>query len=166
MHQQKVQNPPTSPLQGIAVVLGLVAAALADTLLSQVLQMYINDIFAFVVFWVLGMSLAAWVIHRYALSYVYNMNSVMLQVNYSYGRRQRLMIEIYFANVLACGTLEEMKAAYPDARPHYACLKRCSLPTLTVACRDNGKPALYILQPDEAITERLLQAAAQQRKKK
>ena len=165
MHQHKVRSRPLSALQGIAVVLGVVAAGLVDALLANLLSRVAPALVSTTVFWGLGAVLALWVMRRFVLSYSYILSSSLIRVSYAYGRYERVMTDIYRNNILACGTLEEMREHYPGAKVNHADLKGCDLPTLTVACRDDGKPALYVLQPDEEIREAILKSVPAKKKK-
>ncbi len=166
MHQQKILPPKIKALEGVAIVLGLLAAALVDSFVSAILTEYVNEILSVIVFWAVGIGLALWVIRKYVLGYSYSMNTKLVRVAYSYGRRERVMIDIYFANVLACGEYDAMRQAYPDARITRAARSSCDLEKLTVACRDNGKVGLFVLQPDDEIRAALQDAADAARMKK
>lgn len=165
MHQQKLRSRPLSTLQGIAVVLGLIAAGLADALLANVLARIAPALVSATVFWGVGALLALWAMRRYVLSYSYILSGTVLRISFAYGRYERVMTDIYRNNILACGTLDEMRKRYPGARVNRACLKGCDLPILAVACRDNGKPAVYLIQPDDEIREAVEASAHANRKK-
>lgn len=165
MHQQKIRRQKISILQGVAVVLGILVLALADALLASVLVQYVSATVGTTVFWGLGALLALFVMRRYILSYSYILSSNLIRISYAYGKYERVLVDMYLRNILSCGTLEEMKQRYPKARVNHADLKSCPLETLTVACKDNGQPSLYILQPDDQIRQAIAEAAAAKKKK-
>lgn len=164
MYQHTVRNRKLSPLQGIGVVALLLAAVFADSLLTKLIAPLTGDGAAALVFWALGILLALWTMRRFVLAYSYSLNSNMLRITYAYGRYQRAMAEIYLNNILSAGALEDVRRRYPDARVSRATRPTCPLEPLAVACRNNGRAEIFVLQPDEKIRQVLMERAKQNRK--
>ncbi|MBE5807758.1 MAG: hypothetical protein E7317_05400 [Clostridiales bacterium] len=155
MHQQKVEPPKLTPLKGLAAVATIVAAVFADWFAAHALGLWLGPAATAVAFWGIGLVIALFVMRRYVLSYSYILGPGMLRISFAYGRYERVMTDIYLNNILYAGTLEQAKGRFPDARVNSACIKRAPFAPLAVACRDGGKPAIYVIQPDEVIREKI-----------
>ncbi|MBQ8087341.1 MAG: hypothetical protein IJ234_02845 [Clostridia bacterium] len=165
MHQQKVEAPKLSALGGLLAVAGIVAALLVDGLCSRLIGRFAGETIGLVLFWALGAAIALWVMRRFILSYSYVMGPNVLRVSFAYWRYERVMIDIYWNNVRYVGELNDARGRFPSARVNKATLKRCNLEELAVVCRDNGKDAIYVLQPDETIRAKLVEVGRSKRKK-
>ena len=155
MHLTKVSPPKLSPLKGLLAIACIVAAIIADWFLAQAIGLLLGQTAVAVAFWGVGMVVALFAMRRYVLSYSYIMSGTLLRISFAYGRYERVMTDIYFNNVLFAGSVEDAKRRYPGARVNKAYLKRAPLGTMAIACRDNGKPTIYVIQPDDVIRERL-----------
>lgn len=164
MHLQKIQNPRLNTLKGIGVVLGIFAGILAVSIVTELLAPFIGGIASAVIFWGAGALIALWTMRRFILSYTYGLGPNVLRIAFSYGRYERVMTDIYFNNILNAGSLDDMRARYPGARVNRATRSACTIPTLAVAARDNGKPAIYLIQPDEVIRATIEETARKNRK--
>lgn len=164
MHIQKVRSPKLNALKGVGVVLGIFAAIFVVSIVTELLTPLIGGIASAVVFWGVGALIALWTMRRFILSYTYGLGPNVLRIAFSYGRYERVMTDIYFNNILNAGALDDMRARYPDARVNRAALPACTIPTLAVAVRDNGKSAIYLLQPDDTIRAKLEEVAKKNRK--
>ena len=165
MHQQKIQNPPVKPLAGLAAVAVILAVLAADLLLSRLLARALGEAAGAVIFWALGLGVALLSLRRFVLSYSYIMSGQLIRVSFAYGRYERVMSDLYFANLLYLGTPAQAKERFPGARVNRAALKRCPLETVAAVYRDGGKPAVYLLQPDDEIRARLEETFRRARRK-
>lgn len=164
MHLQKVRSPRLSALKGLGVVLGIFAAIFAVSIVTGLLTPVIGSIAATVAFWAAGLLIALWTMRRFILSYTYGLGPNVLRIAYAYGRYERVMADIYFNNILNAGSLGDMRTRYPNARVNRATRPACAIPTLAVAARDNGAPAIYLLQPDDTIRAAIEETARKNRK--
>lgn len=164
MHLQKVRNPRLSALKGIAVVLGIFAAIFAVSIITGLIAPLIGGTASAVIFWGAGALIALWTMRRFILCYSYGLGPNVLRIAFAYGRYERVMTDVYFNNILNAGSLEDMRTRYPDARVTRASLSACPIPTLALAVRDDGKPAIYLLQPDDTIRAALEEVAKKNRK--
>lgn len=162
--QQKVQNPPLKPLRAMGVVIGVVAVLLMDSYLCQLLSLVIAPGTATIVFYAVGVLVALWVMRRYILSYAYVMNETMMRISFNYGRYQRLMGDVYLSNLVACGTLEEMKQRFPSVRVRRAVLPKCTTEHFAVVTKSASETFIYLLQPDDEIRTALKDAVRANRK--
>lgn len=164
MHLQKVQNRKLGALKGLGVVLGIFAALFVLTFVTQLLIPFIGEGPSSLLFWGLGALLALWTMRRFILKFTYGMNSNMMRIAYAYGRYERVMVDLYFNNILNAGTLDDMRARYPNARVNRATRPGCDIEHLAIAARDNGVVSIYLLQPDGVIREKIVEVARKNRK--
>jgi len=164
MHLQKVRNQPLKALQGLGVVLGIFAALLVLTFVTQLLIPLAGELAASLIFWGLGVLAALWTMRRFILTFSYGLGTNVLRIAYAYGRYERVMVDLYFNNIRQTGDLDALRARYPNARVNRATRPGCPIPTLAVAARDNGVTAIYLLQPDEIIRKALEDAAKRNNK--
>ena len=164
MHLQKVQNRKLSPLKGLCAVLGIFAALFALTFITQLLIPLVGEAFSSLLFWGLGALVALWTMRRFILTFSYGLGSNMLRIAYAYGRYERVMVDLYFNNILNAGALSDMRSRYPSARVNRATRPACDIEHLAVAARDNGVISIYLLQPDPVIRSTLEEVARKNRK--
>lgn len=164
MHLQKVQNRKLGALKGIGVVLGIFAALFVLTFVTQLLIPVIGEGPSSLLFWGLGALVALWTMRRFILTYSYGMGTNMMRIAYAYGRYERVMVDLYFSNILNAGSLSDMRARYPNARVNRATCRGCDIESLAVAARDNGATAIFLLQPDNVIRAKIEEVAKQNRK--
>lgn len=164
MHLQKVQNRKLSVLQGLGAVLGIFAALVALTFITQLLIPLIGEGPSSLLFWGLGALVALWTMRRFVLTYTYGLGTNMLRIAYAYGRYERVMVDLYFNNILNAGTLSDMRARHPNARVNRATRPACDIEPLAIAARDNGVVSIYLLQPDSKIRETLEGVAKKNRR--
>lgn len=164
MHQQKIRSPRLNILQGLGAVLGILAAIFAASVITTMLIPLIGNTAATIIFWGVGVVTALWTMRRFVLSYTYVLGPNVLRISFAYGRYERVMNDIYFNNIFNAGSLADMRARYPSARVNRATRPACAFPELAIAVRDDGKPAIYLLQPDETIRAALEEVAKKNRK--
>ena len=164
MHLQKVRSRKLGALKGLGVVAGIFAVLFALTFITQILIPFIGEGWASLLFWGLGALVALWTMRRFVLTYSYGLGTNMLRVTFAYGRYERVMVDLYFNNILNAGTLSDMTTRYPSARVNRATRPGCDISPLAVAARDNGVTSIYLLQPDEVIRAKLEEVARKNRK--
>ena len=164
MHLQQIRNAKLSTLKGIGVVLALVAVILLVSVVTDLLTPLIGDLAAAIIFWSAGISVALWTMRRFVLTYTYALGPNVLRISFAYGRYERVMTDLYLNNILNAGSLEDMRARYPGARVNRATRPACAIPVYAVAAQDDGKPTIFLLQPDETIRAKLEETAKSKRK--
>ena len=158
MYLQKVRNRKMGALKGLGVVAGIFAALFITTFITQILIPVIGEAISSLLFWGVGALIALWTMRRFVLSYSYGLGANVLRITFAYGRYERVMTDLYFNNIRHAGTLEEMRKRYPSARVNRATRPGCDIEPLAVAARDNGVISIYLLQPDETIRAKLIEA--------
>lgn len=164
MHLQQIRNAKMSALKGIGVVLALLAVILLVSVVTELITPLVGSLAATILFWGAGIAVALWTMRRFVLTYTYALGPNVLRISFAYGRYERIMTDLYLNNILNAGSLDDMRARYPNARVNRATRPACSIPALAVAARDNGKPAIFLLQPDDTIRAALEETAKKNRK--
>lgn len=115
--KQIVAHKKLGALQGILIVLGLVALLLFINYVAiALLARFLGYTAATLGFWILG-GLVAWQVLRvYIVSFVYWLDEDVLRLSRKYGRRERFIEDIYLNNLLYIGSFEDAKKRYPQAK--------------------------------------------------
>jgi len=157
MLEQRVQNPPLKPLQGVGVVAaGLAAAALGSAAFSR-LAVRVGSV-ASIGFIVYGMAIAGFLIRRYVLAYRYQAGPDCLHIDRLYGRYARAMTDVWYGSVSAWGTPEDVRAKHPSAPVSRAVCARCGLAPFAMAHQSGGRTVITVIQPDDSVRQRLEKA--------
>lgn len=157
MLEQKLRNRQLKPLQGLGVVLAVIAAVLLGSAFFTRLQPAIGSLSS-VGFIAYGCAIAWYLLYWYAMSFVYTASADCLRVCRAYGRRERLVADVRLSLVQAWGAPEQLKQRFPGARVTNATRAQCPFEPLALAYRDGGKTAIMVIQPDEAMRAHLLAA--------
>ena len=108
--------------------------------------------------WLVGGCVALYVTRRFVVKFRYSMDARRLRVERVYGERARFMLEFPLDGLLKMGAPEEIQAAYPSAPRANATHKDVKTAPVAVAYKLEGKTRVLLLQPDERIHKRLLDA--------
>lgn len=158
MHQQQLKRPPLSALAGIGIVVALVAALILDSVLANLLAKAIGGTAAKLLFWLIGAAIALIALRRYVLQYEYLLANGVVSLNSRYGRYVRTIDTFALRTLIAVGTPEEILPRYKGARVHRAVLENNALPQVAIAYKYEGKIELCVFQPDEFISEAMMNA--------
>lgn len=155
MLKQKVYNRKLSDLQGFFVVLGLVIALIAlNYLVIDVLAKLLGYTAASIGFWVIGILLGLWVFHEFIEVYQYEMDEDILRLSRAYGKRTRLIEDIYLSRLIFVGDVQQAAAKNPGARCVKAYHKKCSIPvTAVVYDSASGRKMALVQANDEILAE-------------
>jgi len=157
MLEQKLHNRQPRPLEGLGLIALIALAVVAGSAFFSMLQKYIGPLssLGFIAF---GCAVAWFLLNWYVMSFIYTANADCLRVCRAYGKRERFMTDVWLNQVTAYGTLEDMKRRTPHARIYRATRPQCEFEPLALAYRESGKPAIIVLQPDDAMRKHLLEA--------
>lgn len=155
MLQQTVRNRQPDALRGVGVVLGAAVAVLAGSALFSRLERWIGTLSS-VGFILYGCAVAWFLMDWYVLGFIYTTAGGVLRVCRCYGKRERFIVDVRLDDVRAYGTPEDMKKRFPHAKVTRATRPQCPLAPLALAHRQGGDTAILVLQPDDAMRERLL----------
>lgn len=115
--KQIVAHKKLGALRGILLVLGLVAAlVLLNYFVLALLVKLLGDAAGTISMWCLGGLLAWQVLRIYIVAYAYEMDDEVLRLSRKYGKRERIIEDIYLSRLLFVGAPDEAKKRYPDAR--------------------------------------------------
>ena len=154
MRTQKLTNKQPSPLGGVGLILLILLVALAGSAFFNRLTPWLGG-WATVGFIAFGAAMAWFLLNWYGMSYIYTANADCLRVCRAYGKRERLVTDVWLNRVMGIGEPEAMKARFPGARVIRATRAQCPFPPLALAYRDSEATRLIILQPDEAMAAHL-----------
>ena len=157
MLEQRVENRRPGALQGVGIVLLAAAAAVGGSALFSWMGRWLGAV-ASVGFILYGCIIAWMLMDRFALAFVYTANADCLRICRAYGKRQRFMADVWLNQVQAYGTPEEMKSRFPGARAARATRPQCPLAPLALAYKSDGKTAIMVIQPDDALRDHLIRA--------
>lgn len=163
MLEQRLQNRQPDALRGIGVVLGAALAAAAGSALCTRLEPLIGTLSS-ALFIAYGCAIAWFLLYWFAMSFVYTSNADCLRLCRAYGKRERFIADIWFNQVAAYGTPDEMKRRFPGAHVTRATRRQCAFEPLALAYRAEGKTRIAVLQPDDAMRQHIL-AQIKSRKK-
>lgn len=153
--KQTVYNRKLSDLQGFFVVLGLVIALVAlNYLVIDVLAKYLGYTAASIGFWVIGVLLGLWVFREFIEAYQYELGDDVLRLSRAYGKRTRLIEDIYLSRLIFVGTVADALAKNPQVRQVKAFHKKCKIP-LTAVVYDSayGKRMALVQLNDELLAQ-------------
>lgn len=157
MLRQKLQNRQPSALQGLGLVVLVALALLAGSAFFSRLGARIGAA-ASVGFLLYGCAVAWFLLDWYAMGFLYTADADRLRVCRTYGKRERFVADVWLNQVSAWGAPEEMKARFPGARVCRATRAQCPFEPLALAYREDGRTAVIVLQPDEAMRRHLIGA--------
>ena len=153
--KQTVYNRKLSDFQGFLVVLGLVIALIAlNYLVIDVLAKFLGYTAASIGFWLCGILLGLWVFHEFIEAYQYELTEDVLRLSRAYGKRTRLIEDIYLSQLVFVGDPASARTKNPNARILKAYHKKCTIPvTAVVYDSADGKKTALIQANEEILTE-------------
>ena len=154
---QEVKPRPLSGWKGAALVLGIVAFLCALAMGLSALQEIIGYAAASLSLWGVGIALGLWGMRRFVMGYRYVLDGEELRVSHLYGKRVRFLDCVLLRSAVACGTPEEMRLRFPNARVVRAVKKDCALAVMAVAFRAEDVKILC-LQPSDDLRAAIVRA--------
>ena len=158
MITQDLKNPKSQGLGGLLIVLGILLAIFLAVILSALARPLVGALASTLFVWLVGGCVALYITRRFVLKFRYSMDARRLRIERVYGERARFMLEFPLDSLLKVGTPEEIQAAYPSAHRSNAALKDVPMETVALAYKQEGKVRLLLMQPNEEIRARLLNA--------
>ena len=155
MYQQTVKGRKIGNIMGILMVVGIVAALVALSFLCSVLNVYVSNLLGTIVFWAAGATIAYLVMRNVIMSYLYTYNGMVMRIERCYGKKPRFIEDVSVRHLNGIGTLEEMKKKFPTGTVVRATVRRCEIPELAVAYTNAEGQRIAVIQPDEAMREKL-----------
>ena len=138
--------------QGALIIALAVAGVYAlNFLFGLVSLLGVPEIALTVGLWAGAFAIAAWLFHRYALVYVYQVGTVKASVSRIYLKNPRLAEEFLLREIAFVGTPEEAKKRFPGTRVRKAVSVRETAERVAVVYRRSGEAKTLILQPNAEI---------------
>ena len=157
MIKQRVEDLSWKGWRGIALVAAVAAALVLGSKFFSWLGRYVGGASAalFIAYGVL----IAWLLLDYVvMAFTYACNGSSLRVCRAYGKRERLMTEVWLNGLQGCGSLEKMKQRFPGAKVQRAVKRGCTIEPLALAHNAGGRTELLVIQPDDKLRGEILAA--------
>ena len=150
--KQTVAHKKIGTLHGILLVAGLlVILALLNYLVLGFLATYVGNGASSIAFWVLG-GLVAWLVLRiYIVKYSYELGDEVLRLTRAYGKRERLIDDIYLNNLLFLGKPEEAAKRFPNARRVKAVHAKGEHPVVALAYKASDGQYVALIQANDEL---------------
>lgn len=161
MTEQRVKAGQITPLQGILLILAILAALLIASGAGAMLSGVIPGVWMQVAIWLVTGLFAFYLMRERIMEYNYTVSSGILYVERLYGIRSKVLLSLPINDIVALGDEKALRAAHPQlGRALNATLKGCPLPRKAVTYKKKGAYEMVILQPDEHMTKLLWDEAA------
>ena len=159
MIEQRVEHRSLAGWRGVALIFAVALFVVALSNFFYAMERVIGSMAASFLFILCGMGVAGFLLNRYVLGYLYVCENGCLHVSRVYGKRHRPMADIWLNGVQACGEPDAIRKRFPGAKIQRATRADCPLSPMAVAYRDDGRTAILLLQPNDALREALIKAA-------
>lgn len=159
--RQRVSNPRLKWWQGILLIAGIVVILMAFQFLASVVSYMTGDMnnygIASLAFWVFGGVIALYLVRTFIMEYEYSVEGVNFRISRIYsGLRPREAVTIIIRNIEAVGTPEEIQGKYPGSHHSAFTRKKCDIPVVALAYRDDGRLRVIHFQPEAQLMEKLI----------
>lgn len=150
--KQIVAHKKLSTLHGILLVAGLVVVlVLLNYLVLGLLATRVGNGASSIAFWVLG-GLIAWLVLRiYIVKYSYELGEDVLQLNRSYGKRERHIENVYLHQMVFLGKPEEAQKRYPNAKKLRAIHLKGEDLTVALVHKVSDGHRMVLFQPNDEL---------------
>ena len=155
--KQIVAHRKLTALEGVALIIALIAALLALNFVFSLLAPHIGANAASLLFWLAGGAVAYLMMRRYVAAFSYELGSGVLRICRKYGRRERMIEDIYLANLIFVGTPEEAEKRCPGAKKLRAMHACENLPASAVAYGSSSGVRIAYMQLNAELLAKLIQ---------
>ena len=150
--KQTVYNKKLSNTQGFFVVLALVVLLVAaNYLVIDVLAKFLGYTAASIGFWVMGIALGLWVFRTYIEAFEYELSDDVLRICRAYGKRTRLVEDIYLSCLIFVGDAAEAEKRNPKLTRIHAFHKGCKLPLTAVVYENSSGKRMALVQLNDEM---------------
>jgi len=150
--KQIVAHKKIGTLHGILLVAGLfVVLVLLNYLVLGFLATYIGNGASSIAFWVLGGLIAWGVLRIYIVRYSYELGEEVLRLTRAYGKRERLIDDIYLNNLLFLGKPEDAVKRFPNAKRVKAVHAKGEYPVVALAYRASDGQYIALVQANDEL---------------
>lgn len=153
MYQQIVQGKKISPLMGIIWVVGIVAALMLTSILSQLIARIFAFEYASLLGWGVAALLAVWLMQSRIMEYRYTLSQGRLYLERKFGEHTKVLQQIELCDIAQLGPADELLPRFKKMGPvNNLCLKANPLPRMLLVYRLQGLTKMALIQPDEELT--------------
>ena len=150
--KQTVAHKKIGTLHGLLLVVGLIVIlVLLNYLVLGFLATYIGNGASSLAFWALGGLIAWGVLRIYIVKYTYEMGDEVLRLTRAYGKRERLIDDIYLNNLLFLGKPEDAVKRFPNARRVKAVHAKGEYPVVALAYRASDGNYIALVQANDEL---------------
>ena len=157
MIEQWLQNRRPGALAGLGVILGAAVAVVAGSAFFTMLAPRLGTLSS-LLFIAYGCAIAWFLLDWYVLCVIFTASADCLRVCRAYGKRERFIMDVRMSQVTAYGAPDDVKRRFPNARVTRATRPQCDFEPLALAFRQEGRDAILVLQPNEALRTHLIEA--------
>ena len=157
MIEQRLQNRQPGALAGLGVILGAAVAVVAGSAFFTMLAPRLGTLSS-LLFIAYGCAIAWFLLDWYVLCFIFTASADCLRVCRAYGKRERFIMDVRMSQVTAYGAPDDVKRRFPNARVTRATRPQCDFEPLALAFRQEGRDAILVLQPNEALRAHLIEA--------
>ena len=155
--KQTVYNRKPGNVQGFFLVIGLVAALIAmNYLFETVVAGLIGFLAASICFWGVVIALGLWIFHEFVEAYSYELGEDVLRLNRAYGKRTRLIEDIYLSRLIFIGSPADAEAKNPGTGRVRAFHRKNPTPLTAVVYQTARGKRMALIQPDKRMLEALM----------
>lgn len=145
-------------IAGLLLVIGLVVLLILMNFASTLwLAPVIGYNPAALVFWIIGGVIAFIVLRYFIARIVYEVREDVLIISRFYGKKERLIENIYLRQLLFVGSREEAEKRYPKAIRVKATHPACRLPVTAVVYNTSDKRRMALLQLNDEMKAALME---------
>ena len=156
MITQNVRPKKLSPLEGILLILAIIAGLFAATLASNWLATRGQGLWGQVGVWLLTGLCAYFLMRSTTGQYQYTISNDQFYIERIFGQRGQVMLQLALSDVLMMGAEMEVAKQYPDTRiMTNATISSHEMPVQFMAYRQGKNVHLAKIQPNEELLERL-----------
>lgn len=154
--KQQIGKEGLSSVLGLAViVVSLIILLAASFFFRYLSSLGVAPLITSTGFWLVGGIVAAYVFHRYVISYVYTLDGVKLIVERVFSRKPRFMQQILLREIVFIGPLETAKEKYRIEAKQKAVRKQEKIEENAIVYKRDGEMRALIIQPNAELLEAL-----------
>ena len=163
--KQSIGHKKLNPLQGVLLIVGLMAILLLVNFLAinlvgqwfSRLSERAGTIAGLVTFWGVGGGVALQVLRVYIARVSYTMTEDLLRMSRFYGKRERHIEDVYLNRLLFVGAPEEARKRYGKLSCIRATHPSCRLARTALVYKNSSGMRMALIQADEALKAALTQ---------
>ena len=164
MVQQRLKGRSVSPLQGIAIVLGIVLSIMIVSWLERLISVAAGLQYAGMAVWLIVVAEAVAVMRLSVMEFRYTVDDGRFFIERVYGDHARIVHDIPLKDILAVGDQDEIFKKYGNGQSYdKATLRENKLPKKAIAYKKEGAETvrLMLIQPEEPLLRALERASAE-----